>query len=1585
MKKLFSCQYTDFNLIHENHKTQIYRAICSGNKQPVIIKSLNLNHPSEKDIQFFSNGYHIVKQLNHPELIQMIELKLGHKQAAYIMEDIGGTSLDLILCRQSLYLDDILEIIICALDQMQHIHDAGIVHLDINPSNMIWNSETRQLKIIDFETAIFQTQRHNFFQKQQRLTGSLPYISPEQTGKLNCIIDYRSDFYSLGITSFELLTGSKPFQSNDYQESIYNHIAKNPPFPSEINPDIPEIISKIVFKLMAKMPEERYQSHAGLKYDLLKCQKLFSTQNNLNPFPIATKDVARHLNISKKLYGRHKVIETITNIIQKPLKNKQLIFIRGDEGSGKTSLLKKIHNDMIKTKRFCLWGGCPKKEQISPYDIWVSAINEMINQWLSQGDQRIDQMKSLILMYTGGNASVLTNLIPNLALILGQQQQTFIFGQIEHYNLFNHMFCKFLKAISQEKERVILFDDAQWMDLASQKLLMTILKSRTLSNLTILISCQNDQLSQKFLNMQELDTVPDLFVQQVNTENISVSEIYALLYNSFYFPKACCQEFSQLLHIKTDGHVSFVHQMINTFYSEKLIYFDPDSSGWQVNLEQIKHYDIADNLVENILNQYHQLSSHSRILLEIASCMGDSVDKPTISSLIKQPLSKLNNLLAEPGHKGFIFFDSDTIQFSHKQIQQAIYDAIPEDQRKSIHHDIALQMVHDFKKTGEQEKQFDILFHYQQAFPEIQYEEKKELIHLNINSGIYAMNIGAYDSSVLYLSMALSMTNHMSFDLDRQLLETIYENRAKAYIILAEYKKAEHDVDMLLNNNACLKDKGRFCDLALQVYIMSNQFEKGLNLGLAFLKEAGIDIPEEITVDYAKQLLKETDALIEKSPEKLFYNLPFMTDETMQYAATILSRLMSFFYFIKPETISVCPCLSIHLYYQYGLFVTTPASLTTYAALQCYPDNHNYSYGFQLAEIAENLCYRNMNKQFLPYVIKVRYGFVACWQQNTYHCMEKMKEGVQAALDVGDNEMASYCYYNQAMFLFSSGTKLRDAISQCKNIVSNLELFGHEEMLDVVQQMLFLFLHLDSASSQPEQSSRIDNLSNTGYQQLILKLIQNFYQKEYTMACEYAGQAIKFIKTISYSAHITSWLAFYGALSFLSLTEDQRKHSAESSKYIELMELYYQKLPGILDNKYFLVKALESSTNGKNDLAIDFFEKAILDARQKKLIHDEALAHELAAEFFVSQGKTNTAKLYIEAALELYKEWGARGIITSIRRRYPQLTQQRIPATTSTATWEFIEISDLKTINDAIRIMNQKTDPDRPFYQALKFMVKISGAQKGLLFIRKNNMLEPVESIEINVDESINKTKNYPISMVNYVRHSKQMLVTQNDSDNNFSHDQYLKQNSIKSLLCMPLILHDQLSGIVYLENRSIPNLFSRKATKVLKVVFSQFALFVENQRIVNAFEMDDRAVRKGFNDNLADSMQRNATPLINQDLKSLNEGQYKFYSEVIQPQLNLLKEKNLPVKLRKKIVNNIGSEIKSISDSFVAKIEKYRLTASEKQIVFLLKQNFVTKEIADILNISPDTVNTHRKKIRKKMKLTSSRKNLVSYIKAIG
>ncbi|MBF0449995.1 MAG: AAA family ATPase [Candidatus Magnetomorum sp.] len=1008
MTNLFSDQYINFNLIHENHKSRIFRTICRENSQSTIIKSLNLKHPSEKDIHLFSNGYHMIKQINNPYLINVHDLKLGYKQAAFVMEDIGGSSLDKVLVSRSLSIEEIFNIAILLIDNLKHIHDAGFVHMDINPSNVIWNSETGIVKIIDFEIAASQMENRNYYQTPEEINGSVAYISPEQTGRLNIPVDYRSDYYSLGASLYELLTHSKPFVSDDYQDIIYCHIAKAPQNPTELNPDIHQVLSDIVLKLMAKMPEDRYQSHAGLKYDLVKCQKEFHLYEKIRHFSIGAKDISEKFILSKKLYGRNKEIASIKKIIQTSQKTKRLILIHGEEGSGKTSLIKEISKFVIETRRIHIRGNCNKKFQSTPYSVWISAINKQIDQWLSLGKQAIDKIKSLLLLELETNGSVITNLIPRLELIIGHQKQHFISGYIEHHNLFNHVFCKLLKAISQEKEMIILFDDIQWMDPASVKLLMTILQHKHLK-CTILLSSTNNQFYQKFLNLTASGNLPDMPLHQIPIKNISAQDIFVLLFNSFHFSTQDCKQFSNLLHLKTGGNVSFVHQMLVTFYSEKLIWFDKTSSQWRINFKKIRQYEIADNLVDLSLNRYQQLSIESRNILEKASCIGCKVDKKILAHLIKLSESALNKMLVDAVNKGIIISENLVLFFSHHRIQKSLYNLLPDEKRYLIHKSIALFMYNNFKENEDKNCLFEILFHYDKAFPVLQEEEILLLINLNKDAGVHAINKGAFDTAEKYLSKAISIASDISYDLHSHLKEIIYENRAKAYTMLKEFKKAEQDVDQLLSDVTCLTKKGRFCELALKIYTMSDQFEKGLHFGLNYLRKAGLDIPEKLTLHYEKQLIKETNEYLEKDIENLLSTLPWMTDETMQYAAIILCRLMPFFYYSKPDLIAIPPCLSILLYRKYGQFITTPASLTTYAATLCHPKIQHYSLGFHLAETAENLCHQTKNQQLLPYILKVRYGFISCWQKTHYHCMEKISQGFRAGLDIGDNEMAAYC------------------------------------------------------------------------------------------------------------------------------------------------------------------------------------------------------------------------------------------------------------------------------------------------------------------------------------------------------------------------------------------------------------------------------------------------------------------------------------------------------------------------------------------------------------------------------------------------
>ena len=709
--------------------------------------------------------------------------------------------------------------------------------------------------------------------------------------------------------------------------------------------------------------------------------------------------------------------------------------------------------------------------------------------------------------------------------------------------------------------------------------------------------------------------------------------------------------------------------------------------------------------------------------------------------------SALNKMLVEAVNKGIIISENFVVFFSHHRIQKAVYKLITDEKRYLIHKNIALFMYNFFKENEDKNHLFEILFHYDKAFPVLQEEEILLLINLYKDAGVHAINKGAFVTAEKYLSKTISIANDISFDLHSQPKEIIFENRAKAYIMLKEFKKAEQDVDQLLSDVNCLTKKGRFCELALRIYTMSNQFEKGLHFGLNYLRETGLDIPEKLTLHYKKQLIKETNEFLKNDIGNLLTLLPLMTDETMQYAAIILCRLMPFFYYLKPDLIAITPCSSILLYRQYGQFITTPASLTTYAATLCHLNIQNYSLGFQLAETAENLCYQTNNQQLLSYVHKVRYGFISCWEKTFYHCMEKLNEGIRAGMETGDNEMAAYCHYNYAFFLFSSGTRLDDAINKYTDIVDNLKMLDYKEIISNTKKLLEMISQFSCASNQIDQSFKVNNIkneSNPSYQKAITSLVFHYFFHRYTNACNSAKQAMKMLNSVSGASHITLWLAFYGALSYLSLNRNP-KNDDETCNYINLLESYFKKIPGLIDNKYFLVKAVELSQKKEYNTAIDYFDKAILISRQKKLIHEEALAHELASD-----------------------------------------------------TLSSLDISDFKTIRESLTVISQHTDKDKPFHNTLNLLIKISGSQKGLLFIKQNHMWEIVDVAEMHekTNGNINDDKkqyanSYPESAINYVSHTKKHLILSHESGSDQLPDPYMTNHKIMSSLCMPLIARE--------------------------------------------------------------------------------------------------------------------------------------------------------------------------------------------------
>ena len=691
----FKKNYFIIDTIYNTQRTRIDKAVRVKDNLPVIIKSLNIAYPTEKDLNQFSNGFNIVHDLNNDALIQMYELEPGYNQPAFAMEDIGGISLDHMISKQPLSIAQFLTIALKILENLKHVHECQIIHQDLNPSNIIWNSETNQLNIIDFEMAVRKPDKRDLFFELDQIQGSLAYISPEQTGRLNHSVDYRSDFYSLGVTFYELLTQQKPFISDDYLETIYCHIAKAPENPSKLNSNMPKPLSELILKLMAKMPEERYQSHSGLEYDLLKCQQDLGSSEKSAKHIIGQNDINIQLKISEKIYGRKNEIQSIHQIINQCYSDrKQIILISGDKGTGKTKIIQESQKLMIEHHILVIDGNCEQNAQNIPYSTWKNMINGQIHQWLRQDISFIAHMKQLILASLENHAIAMTTIFPDLEMIIGHQDPKEDIDYIVSDNLINDLFCNLIKIISQQKKFVIMIDDIQWIDAESLQLLLFLLKSKSLPNMTLLSTCRNDQIEKAdhIKNVCKDMSTYNIETHHLPIKNLVFDDILNLIQDSMITNHHTKKSLCKLIYSKTRGNAFFVHQLLKTLIDEKIIHYDHCLQSVQLINNHLEQYPVSNNVADLLINRLNKIGEQTQELLKIAACVGDKFNIKTLAIITKQKEFILSELLVPALDAGIIYSTDHTFHFAHQNIKQFILDLISKKEIRSIHLQIGQQL-----------------------------------------------------------------------------------------------------------------------------------------------------------------------------------------------------------------------------------------------------------------------------------------------------------------------------------------------------------------------------------------------------------------------------------------------------------------------------------------------------------------------------------------------------------------------------------------------------------------------------------------------------------------------------------------------------------------------------------------------------------------------------------------------------------------------------------------------------------------------------------------------------------------------------
>ena len=1565
--------YRIIEQIHLSNQTVIYRGIREKDHKPVVIKLMRNEYPTSQEITQFRNQYLLSKNLHTPGIVKSYSLENYNKSYALIMEDFGGIALSNQMERwtfdgirqSSHFINYFLDISIKIVSAIDELHRHQIIHKDIKPDNILINSNTKEIKITDFSISTILPREIQFLTNPDVLEGTLAYISPEQTGRMNRGIDYRTDYYSLGVTLFELLTGELPFNNDKPLELIYCHISQQPSAKKIINSNIPGIISEIICKLMEKNAEDRYQSACGLKYDLELCLQQQQKNQRIEPFELATKDISDHFSIPDKLYGREVEIQELLAAFDRVInpqkhhlvkenelrKGVEIIFVKGYSGMGKTVVINEIHKPVLREKGYFIKGKFNQFQRDIPFLGWVQALSNLIEQLLSESDTQIEQWKTNILSSLGKQAQVIIDLIPRLELIIGAQPQAAELSGIAAENRLKFLFHKFIKIFAIRKHPLVIFlDDLQWADTASLNFVKLLMSENTTIN--------NPQLLDKKSGIQmpdfnrtnindnddallligsyrdnEIDVTHslNLTLKEIQKENINISYIKLeplhqsdlgyLIADTFKCELDSIISLTQVVFSKTKGNPFFIHQFIQTLYKDKAIEFNYESGRWECDVANVRKLAFTDDVVEFMALQIKRLPSYNQKLLKFAACIGSKFDLKTLSTMNEKSSedtitelweSVLQGLVLPVDKNSFssnsddeiaaLIIDSDEkkqsplshcitshFKFIHDRVQQAAYSLIPESEKQQIHLELGKQLLEKTSAEFWADDIFQIVNQFNKALALITVQQERyELAKMNLLAGQKAISSTAYQEALKYLTTGRQLLGSDSWKTEYNLSLGLYEALAEVTYLTGDFQASEDFVQVVLAQAKTLLEKIKVYEIKIQAYGAQGKAIEAVDMALNVLKQLGIEFPENPSQSDVEMAMAQTTLNLAGREIEQLADLPEMTEAEPLAAMRILSGAITLAYQVTPKLMPLICSKQISLSITYGNASLSAFSYTVYGMILCGIVG-NIKSGYKFGHLAQNLVKKTEFKTVSIKVIETFNQHIKSWKEHIGNTLESLQETYSNGIEAGEFEFAAYAlnaYSYHAYLMGKELNYLREKIADLSKAISSIKqdrIFSWNEIYRQTVLNLQGFVNnicdLNGEAYNENEMLPMHIEANDGTSLLcvyICKLQLCYLMGEYTKAFQNAFEANKYLYA-GIGMQVTPQFYFYSSLSYLALYSEASE--SEKQEFLDKVAANQEKMqhwanhaPMNFLHKFYLVEAERYSVLEQNMQAMELFDLAIDGAKSNEYIHEEALANELAAKFYLKWGKQKIAKAYLDDAYYGYIRWGAKAKVKDLQKRYPQLLNHIVlqeetnfnpdEKTSVSEAIPLTEISNEKTISGsktslstsldlesvikASQALSEQIQLDDLLSTLMKVIMENAGASKCALILSKNADQDlELTAISCNYNISsvftelpstpLESSKKVPVSLINYVKRTKETIVIDDaQTQNSLAGDSYIVDEKPKSILCIPIINQGKLFGILYLENKLAMGVFTRNRIKLLNLITNQAAISLKNSILYN-------------------------------------------------------------------------------------------------------------------------------------------------------